>query len=849
MSETIDKATDKVDTYTPDAGVDKSFNSLPEEATKYSDDGWEGITDEDGNIKVELHSETILRTLAERIYSDYNSAIRELYNNEARACRMARDQFHARPKIHITLNETDRKLVIHGIDSLGITKKIVGQVLRIVGKSSNMAGNEVGQFGMGFISYSLLTDMMILETNPRLGEEYALICDGGMLFRKAPQPNLGSYGTRLEMVLKDNIHLDELVKTFEACAQFSTIPTTIELETDITNNNYNYGREHESYQEGTYDCDQWDSIKDYVMEKSDVSDYLDDTYMKEVKDLDNNIVNVRSRRLSMYKEIHIDNEDYEFFGIIAFNQQRDVNMTQMQNRWTDLDDVPLTHVKVTGHSSKELMKVLLCKTPIITSKYEEHDNTSTGFDDIGGMCDYVLNIKDERKYMPDANRDTLSRPATKKLITNVVEDIITLLDEYNVDSVKDYNSSLTPAIYSTNASYIHKLLSRSTMSIIDMLDRRFPMTGNSYGSRIGDLISSGRKIIYLRSLRADVMGVLRKHFRPIEVVFIRNNNHYNNSLLEEFDILDGDVYKREHKLKASKDIVDSDGVTNNHVRLTVYSNGQNYNGRGFGRRRYKNKTSQSIGEINSWLDSVLHPDQFDVLIKAHGKATELERLVYEIARKSPDMGERILVVRHHRSIKAQTVNDIIDEVNKKEYMTTDGKMKGVEVLKHKHKINKGGTVDKFTSIGVCKNKNKITDYKSMTNNFTIITSDEKEMIKLWIAYNVKYQGSSNNTWKIEHNCNAFTDAKSIIHYLIGDTKHDPAIVKAFPTDTNDLSKLKRLVEERDVIAKTYDKDLIQLLDGGLKSIQNSGGYGEEKIVNKYKSKTIKELLQELLKEK
>ena len=173
---------DKVETYSPDESSKLDYTELPKDVIEYEDD-FDSIADGDGNIRAELHSETILRTLAERIYNDYNSAIRELYNNEARACRTARDKYGAKPSINIIINSIDRSIVLQGIDSLGITKAVFSQVLRIVGKSGNLSGKEVGQFGMGFISYALLTDMMLLETFAReTRQEYAFICDVGMVF-------------------------------------------------------------------------------------------------------------------------------------------------------------------------------------------------------------------------------------------------------------------------------------------------------------------------------------------------------------------------------------------------------------------------------------------------------------------------------------------------------------------------------------------------------------------------------------------------------------------------------------------------------------------------------------------
>ena len=72
-------------------------------------------------IKTTYDQEVVAEYLAEGIYSGYKSGLRELYNNEARACRQSRDEYNATPEIHITLDPTERSFTIEGTDSLGIT--------------------------------------------------------------------------------------------------------------------------------------------------------------------------------------------------------------------------------------------------------------------------------------------------------------------------------------------------------------------------------------------------------------------------------------------------------------------------------------------------------------------------------------------------------------------------------------------------------------------------------------------------------------------------------------------------------------------------------------------------------
>ena len=98
----------KVDTYEIEDSKDFDTDNNAIDNAVEEAEGWEAPE--------VSKSSAFFTTFASKIYKDFNSGVRELYNNEARACRMARDQFHARPHIHITLNETDRKLIIHGVD-------------------------------------------------------------------------------------------------------------------------------------------------------------------------------------------------------------------------------------------------------------------------------------------------------------------------------------------------------------------------------------------------------------------------------------------------------------------------------------------------------------------------------------------------------------------------------------------------------------------------------------------------------------------------------------------------------------------------------------------------------------
>ena len=112
------------------------------------------VIKEGNTIKVTMDQDVMIQRVSHEIYSNFESGIRELVNNEYRACRQARDKYNAKPRLEITIDARTKELTIEGIDSLGISVRVFDKVLRRLGVSGNVdGGNEIGQFGMGFASY------------------------------------------------------------------------------------------------------------------------------------------------------------------------------------------------------------------------------------------------------------------------------------------------------------------------------------------------------------------------------------------------------------------------------------------------------------------------------------------------------------------------------------------------------------------------------------------------------------------------------------------------------------------------------------------------------------------------
>lgn len=695
---------DKVETYSPDESSKLDYTELPKDVIEYEDD-FDSIADGDGNIRAELHSETILRTLAERIYNDYNSAIRELYNNEARACRTARDKYGAKPSINIIINSIDRSIVLQGIDSLGITKAVFSQVLRIVGKSGNLSGKEVGQFGMGFISYALLTDMMLLETFAReTRQEYAFICDVGMVFRKAPKPSLDTFGTKLTLAIKEDVHLDEIVKTIKSIARFSEVPTKITLVEDVEDK---YG--DIEYPSGVIDCPQYESLKEFITcnPDSNIQPYLEDRYLEEVEGVDGKKTKQRSLKIKFYKEIHIDEKDYEFFGVVATASN---GKGQREN------------VITTGRSNF----AFLLGTPI------ELNGNSNHFDGV----EWALNIKNERDFMPEANRDSLSRTASEDIIERIEKRLVEEFATYNITSIDDYNNSLTKQVYDKDLFWYtigQKYLDEYTQGIISSLNKHYPMVGNNWGKKLSTLLLENRKIVCLRSLRGDIMSLLDDHFGE-SIHYIREPDHDKQQYLKEFGVIIGEEYKRDNKLKLTSS--KTNGV-NLNAPCVVYNSGWwGHNGKASQFGSYEaNRTRVGRYRLSTTIKELNENYQGSNIYQLPTKDYEFKPIINML--KGDHYKCDVKFVRAKKGIKCKNIVDKFKQIASKLYWTNEGQVKASKLNKSNYVVLIIDNPSLINGVVVDMKKNPDEYYWEIPKSRNIIsvkTNEEYFLLDLYIKY-------------------------------------------------------------------------------------------------------------------
>tara|TARA_R110000824_G_scaffold6766_5_gene31221 strand:- start:12205 stop:14547 length:2343 start_codon:yes stop_codon:yes gene_type:complete len=635
---------DKVETYEPK--VDMSYeNDMPEVDGQ---DSFKDIIDEHGNINIIINSEVIGQTLAKKIYSSWKSGLRELFNNEARACRMAK-KMGGNPTLVITINpnESSRELSIQGVDSLGITKAMFNKVLRVIGTSGNQDGEEIGQFGMGFISYALLTDAVLLETWSRENNEhYAMLCDSGLKFKPIPLSkdndveNMSDYGTKLTMTCNDDVSFSEAIELIHKLARFSQIPTKIILLDNVES----IGYRSVDYEKGIIECPMYNNGMEYIRQ----SEHLN--YLRDTKATDES-------KVMFYEEITIDNEDYRFDGIMIVKKSK-YGAISINDR---TNSIPL----------------LLAGTAV-----ESQIKTN-------GFAVALMNVKNERKFSPVASRDALEYRSIEALEAQLKADLKEYMSKYNMEDIDDYNKSINKCLISRNVMWeLEDYLSDATKEISTTLSSRYSQPDKTTAS-LSDMLATGGTIICLKSLRSDLMKVLEESFDG-SVQFFRLTKRLSDErrshrieFFKQLGIIMGEDYKKEHKIKEKRSkTTKSDGTTETFTAdrsIVLYNSSRGTDGSSLfgsvsGWRSGAEKYSTTIGEINDNVHEKMitaSTKQFGDVIIGLNKYANNWKVMHDMKGISDEVN---------------SFNGLMDSVADTWYQTNEGFVKGDQLRGHYYAI-------------------------------------------------------------------------------------------------------------------------------------------------------------------
>jgi hypothetical protein len=348
---------------------------------------------EGGFIPVKLEQDVVVQRISHDLYAKPESGFRELYNNEVRACRTAQKIFGAKPRMVISIDPATRELEIRGVDSTGMSAETFKNVYTVIGRSSNFSGEEIGQFGFGHISYCTLSEIMVLETKYRTPEgetgEYAIMGKNGVGFNILPRPSVGPFGTVVKLVLKSEVNLRRLVEYIcEACT-FSGIPTYLNLAADLRGEpGVSWGREKQ-YARG---CVQ-----------------LNKTYQEKAEEAAN--------RSSYY---HHGGKLAKTFQIALEGAELYAEFRVGEKEYAPLPSSSTTTLLRIGKDTR-----------LIGSPIEIGIDLPFSY--------FVLNVLDERRYQPTADRERLREEATKSLLDQLNSKVREVISSYlAVMSIQDF---------------------------------------------------------------------------------------------------------------------------------------------------------------------------------------------------------------------------------------------------------------------------------------------------------------------------------------------------------------------------------------------------------------------------
>ncbi len=354
-----------------------------EEPLKLQQTGWAGDMPDGsagGFISTDLEKDVVRQRISKDLYANPSSGIRELYANEARACRTAIGGGHG-ARISLKVDSHSRKIVLEGFGSSGMSWDTFANVFCVLGRSTNFDGRESGQFGFGRAAYMCISDIMILETHCReTGERYAVMGKAGEGFQTGlPTPDKGDFGTRVSLTAREDVDLGEIVRMVHDCARLSGVPTEIEIT-------------------GSAATTEWGRELSGMVPAGD----LETLALESLKSYDRRLFG--SPDCGVLRRLHastIDGDDI---------------------------DVCITY-SGTGAVGGDVTVAYLCGIPIqydYVGKYRGH---------IGLLS---VNVRDERKYKPTPDRERLSDEARERVDREIDSMITGFVSSIEKGSFEEY---------------------------------------------------------------------------------------------------------------------------------------------------------------------------------------------------------------------------------------------------------------------------------------------------------------------------------------------------------------------------------------------------------------------------
>lgn len=678
----------------------------------------DSVMDSNGFIKTRINEEVIIQRISHDLYKDSDSGLRELYNNEVRACQIARDKFNQNPHIKVSLNQIDRKLIIQGFNSIGITEKIFTKVLLVLGNSGNLDSKAIGQFGMGFASYTTLSDIMLLQTRCLENTDcYSVMAKGGLGFQKLPKPHLEQTGTKLSLTLRENCDHNDLVKMLIELAHTSGIKTYLELILDTEKNS---------------------NVQGF---KSGIHELKQTSFNQMFEELNNNPNN-------SYIKTSLVNEDIEIYLSISADKNGYINDNKKK-------------------------KIFLCNSPI-EAKLDRHDHTynenykESEIDKVS-YSSVVINLRDERKFKPMPERERLTKEAEDK-IKEIIIDLYNNAIQKGIKPCHDFNSWFDHEhknFIVTNNETITRNFDQQTKDLSKLLntsvfkhDPEKRKTKYDYVPLKETVEKRSKYNFFIEKRDKRIKGLLNE-FRAGHNLIVLSPNHkpYINpdpenenqetfakakNRLMKFGFIEAKQYLIDNKIKATR-LIGSDKVEKTcgmiSIHHTIVSSSW----------QYKGTLKDNIETVDTSKDTYENMKDKIIMVKPFADYRRLTR----------EFNSKYYLTVDKKELGLKTAYDIETEITNLSFNTNQGKKTLSEIIKYKKESDiiqiNNECCDLYNAVNDPKNKTlandkaklesklKVLDYIPKTNkenNILYIIDSVDNLFKLGIvliANNIKYE--------------------------------------------------------------------------------------------------------------
>jgi len=417
------------------------------------------------DFETKLDEKVIFQRVAKELYKYPTSAIRELLVNAIGHGAKKANVHYGKDNgayVEIKLHPHEKSLVITDVRGMGMTHQQIKSLMSYVGRSGNMDSETAGQFGMGYFSHLKIADSCIIQTKVREPYEY----QGNMI---TSMSYLNNKGWQWQRINKN----DEDIDLEEPGTSIS-----LTLNNDIT-------------------------INDVINTIRSVAKYSDIVVKLILGDDYGRLVagDINIDQTSDLSTIHPITEEQE--TIILDDEDVYFKAVMIKDKYGNM-----------SHDGEKVM--LLARVPITV------DDTTM----IPHFTGWVLNIKNERKFMPQPDRERLSMKSETALKTKLNELFKTHFESLKATNAEELESLKYkfPVLFMRQLG-VEKYFTKATKDFIGSLVDHTVKHIIYDEAKVSTDYGASHNLLQVLAYRKNALIVFNKSIAPIIAVTKYCNEH------------------------------------------------------------------------------------------------------------------------------------------------------------------------------------------------------------------------------------------------------------------------------------------------------------------------------------